>query len=119
MAIGVWASAWFADRAGETDRIVSAWEKAMIDAEREPGPAEVAKGPQPSQARTVQRGPRPAIPAGLRSHEYTDAQLIDLCQWLMADRLPLDRTERIDQALRELGFKRRGSRIVERLARAA
>jgi hypothetical protein len=36
----------------------------------------------------------------------------------MTDRLQRDRTERIEEAMRELGFQRKGSRITERLGRA-
>lgn len=60
----VWASGWFADRAGETDRIVSAWEKAMIDANREPEPAEVLPPPYVVSTPSVARGfDRRCLPA--------------------------------------------------------
>jgi very-short-patch-repair endonuclease len=117
----VWSSAWFADRDSETDRIVEAWEEAMRHSDRDqrheppaPPPVVVAPPPQP----LVRRGPRPLVPVGLSTHQYSDTQLIALCRWLMTDRLQRDRTERIEEALRELGFKRKGSRIVERLHRA-
>ncbi|SFT98130.1 AAA domain-containing protein [Actinopolyspora lacussalsi subsp. righensis] len=127
----VWASAWFADREGETERIVKAWEQAMIDAEREPAPAVPDKPESPGNTGdtgdtgdtgppevTITRGPRPAITPGLRIADYDEKELVELCGWLLTDRLPLDRQERIEQAMRELGFKRKGSRIVERLTRA-
>ena len=113
----VWASAWFADRAGETDRIASVWEKAMIDADREIEP-EVVAASQATEVPGVQRGPRPDVPPGLKSTEYTDAQLIAVCRWLLTDRLQLDRIDRVDEALHELDFKRRGSRIVPKLHHA-
>jgi hypothetical protein len=117
----VWASAWFADRAGETDRIASVWEKAMIDVDREAEPEiepEVVAALEATHTCGVQRGPRPDVPPGLKSDEYTDAQLVALCRWLLADELQLDRVERVDEALHELDFKRRGRRIVPRLQRA-
>jgi very-short-patch-repair endonuclease len=115
----VWSSAWFADREGETDRIVKAWERAVVDADREPEP-EVPHNSfvSPLPEVTVTRGPRPNVPPGLRIQDYSDGQLIGLCRWLMTDKLQLDREERLEQARNELGFKRRGSRIVERLTRA-
>jgi very-short-patch-repair endonuclease len=115
----VWSSAWFADRQGETDRIVKAWEDAMhaADSGEQRRPVPHSAVPDRPQT-TVRRGPRPPVVPGLKTHEYTDAQLIHLCRWLMTDRLQRDRTERIEEAMRELGFQRKGVRIVERLTRA-
>jgi hypothetical protein len=112
-------AAWFADRHGETDRIVKAWEAAMRTADSGVRTV-VAVRPvlRPPVRPTVDRGPRPPVVPGLKSHEYTDDELIRLCRWLMTDRLQRDRTERIEEAMRELGFQRKGSRITERLGRA-
>ncbi|MFI6028132.1 AAA domain-containing protein [Amycolatopsis magusensis] len=113
----VWSSAWYADRTGETDRIVKAWEEAMLhgDREPEPSPRPVVRTPVPAAS---ERGPRPPVRPGLKIQEYSHAQLTEICGWLMTDRLLLDREDRIEQVLRELGFQRRGSRIVERLGHA-
>ncbi|PRW65236.1 AAA domain-containing protein [Actinopolyspora mortivallis] len=116
----VWSSAWFADREGETERIVKAWEQAMLDADHTPSPPPVREEPREPDPpeETVPRGPRPAIAPRRSIKEYSEEELVELCRWLMTDRLPLDREERIGQAMRELGFQRRGPRIVERLSRA-
>ncbi|RJQ90617.1 AAA domain-containing protein [Amycolatopsis panacis] len=114
----LWSSAWFADPGAETDRIVKAWEQAM--AELDVGPVEeVPLQPVavPSAAAT-ERGPRPDVPAGLSIQDYSETQLIGLCVWLMSDRLLLDRDVRLQQAMTELGFKRRGQKILTRLTRA-
>ncbi|MER5388557.1 AAA domain-containing protein [Saccharopolyspora sp. NPDC002686] len=113
----VWSSSWFADPTGEAERIAEAWEQAMIDADREL-PAVVPEPEDPTPQPHVERGPRPSVLAGLKTNDYTDADLIAICRWLTTDQLPLDREERINQALKELGFRRRGSRIVARLTRA-
>ncbi|GAA3359919.1 AAA domain-containing protein [Saccharopolyspora gregorii] len=115
----VWASAWFADRAGETEKIVKAWEEAMRDADAEPvaePPAEPARksGPSPES----RRGPRPDVLPGQPMDKYTDRELIGLCRWLLGDGLQLDREERITQAMAELGKAKRGRVIVQRLTRA-
>jgi hypothetical protein len=41
-----------------------------------------------------------------------------LASWLLSDGFQLDRDTRINQAITELGFKKRGRVIVERLTRA-
>ncbi|HVV11321.1 AAA domain-containing protein [Amycolatopsis sp.] len=117
----LWSSAWFADPAGETDRIVAAWEKAMADADVA-GPAEMrAADPLPRAAPAppvIRREPRPNVPSGLRIQDYSERQLVQVCRWLMTDGLLLDKDERLQEAMTELGFRRRGSLIVERLGRA-
>ncbi|WP_432849125.1 AAA domain-containing protein [Amycolatopsis sp. CA-161197] len=115
----LWSSAWFADPVGETDRIVAAWEKAMADADAEPAVVEQIVPAAPVVAAVpVARGPRPDVPAGLKIQEYTQRQLIGICRWLMSDGLLLDHDDRLQQVMTELGFRRRGSLIVERLSRA-
>ncbi|HEX5120595.1 MAG TPA: AAA domain-containing protein [Pseudonocardiaceae bacterium] len=111
----VWSSAWFADRDGETDRIVRVWEAAMRGGDEPRQPASVVTPPPKI---TIMRGPRPPVSPGRKTNEYSDAELISLCRWLLTDRLQRDRTERIEEAMRELGFQRKGSRIVQRLTRA-
>lgn len=116
----MWASAWFADRVGETDKIIKAWEDAMRDADRatpapEPGRRPVSVSEPAPESR---RSPRPDVRSGLRTDDYNDTDLIAICRWLLSDGLQLDREERLSQALRELGFKRRGRKIVDRLSRA-
>ncbi|OXM71194.1 AAA domain-containing protein [Amycolatopsis vastitatis] len=115
----VWSSAWFADPEREADNIVVAWHQAMAEADAAPAAEPEHALPQRSEPPpAVARGPRPRVPAGLSIQEYTERQLIEICRWLMSDGLLLDRDERLRQAMAELGFRRRGERIVERLSRA-
>jgi hypothetical protein len=44
--------------------------------------------------------------------------VVSICQWLLRDGLPLDRDTRIKQAITELGFKQRRSKIVQRINEA-
>lgn len=115
----LWSSAWFADPAKETERIIAAWQQAMDEAD---APVEEAPVPdddiQLAEEVSVTRGPRPRVIPGLSIQQYTERQLIDVCRWLMTDRLHLSRDERLTQAMTELGFQRRGPRIVERLTAA-
>lgn len=131
----VWASAWFADPETEIQKITSAWRVAVVESAPRPNPrvqpppattsARLGLGPleqpnppeQPVGGHGVDREPRPDVPAGLSIDDYTDQQLIALCLWLIGDGMALDREERLTQAMRELGFKRRGRKITERLTR--
>jgi very-short-patch-repair endonuclease len=114
----LWASAWFADPVAETVKIVESWKRAMDYADSEPVPVAIVTPEFDTAELLSDRRARPNVQAGLKTQEYSDSQLIGICHWLMTDRLLLDREERVDQALRELGYKRRGSLIVGRLQRA-
>ncbi len=114
----VWSSAWFADPEREAENIVVAWHEAMAAVDTAVAPA-AEPAPRPADPPPVAvRGPRPPVPAGLSIQEYPERQLIEICRWLMRDGLLLDADQRLTQAMSELGFRRRGPRIVERLSRA-
>lgn len=137
----VWASAWFSDPEREAQRIIGAWRAAVAEHDAEwhdpsppralarlglripespiaAQPSEPNPVPTPAVQRPSGRGPQPDVPYGLPIDDYTKRELIALCRWLVSDRLPLDRQQRITQAMDELGFQRRGKKIVERLGRA-
>ncbi len=62
--------------------------------------------------------PRPRIRVGLKIAEYADYELEDVFSWLLSDELFTTRDARIEQAMRELGFSRRGKNIIDRLTTA-
>jgi very-short-patch-repair endonuclease len=113
----IWSTDWYRDPAGETARLVARWRQAVDRADHAPQPR-ITPDPLP-RARPVapasQRGPRPSVPSGLRIGDYSDHHLISLCVWLLSDQLQRDRDERIQEAMSELGFRKRGSIIVRRL----
>jgi very-short-patch-repair endonuclease len=112
----IWASDWFANPEAETARVVECWREAIADAERDPEPAPpVEVRPADDLTAGAERGPRPSVPRRGKIDEYADREISAICHWLLSDRLPLDRETRIDQAIQELGFKRRGRKIVERI----
>lgn len=118
----VWASAWFSDPQREEQRIVEAWQAAAHDINHAAStPAETTAAPHaaPTAATPVVRAqPRPGLVPGFTIDNYPTADLVALFCWLMSDGRLLDHEERMKQARDELGFKRRGSRIDERLRHA-
>ncbi|GLY53004.1 AAA domain-containing protein [Lentzea sp. NBRC 102530] len=117
----LWASDWFRDSDAQLEAIVASWEKAMIDADRvavvgassAPRPTVVVEKPR--------RGPRPVfLPPPKRPQivHYTGAELVQLCCWLLTDRLQVDRDTRIEQAVAELGFGRKTSKMEQLLGEA-
>lgn len=123
----VWASAWFADPEMETQKIITAWRTAVADCDAEQDRSAPTGIPSAAlriletlaAARSaIHRGPSHHVPPGLTIDDYTDRQLIAVCRWLISDGLAVDREDRIRQAMHELGFKRKGRKIVERVTRA-
>jgi hypothetical protein len=83
-------------------------------------PATTAPPPKPQQV-VVERGPRPeflSLPRRLKIDDYLGRELVELCLWLLTDRLQVDRDTRIGQAIDELGFRRRTTKMEQRIGNA-
>ncbi|HEX7298873.1 MAG TPA: AAA domain-containing protein [Solirubrobacteraceae bacterium] len=111
----IWSQDWFDDRAGEIEKAVVAY-RAAID-----GATSVAATAPPSPPTTAtqpERGPRPDVYAWGEIDDYSDAELQALVRWIESDTLLRSREELIAEVMSELGFTRRGSKIVGRIAAA-
>ncbi len=112
----IWATDWFRDPEAATRRALDAYSAAVNDrgpeVDRFPvvavTPAEGAV--EPAFTRT---GPRPPGMGGGRPiDEYTPPQLIEFARWVASDGLLRTEAELIDEMIGELGYKRRGAKIV-------
>lgn len=115
----IWSTEWFRNRDEETERAVKAWKKAVELADKgtttrpiTPRLADLGE----SQAPT--RGPKPRIRPGMGIEYYSLRQLVDLAKWITSDTLLRTDEDLMTEMRKELGFKRRGSRIDEALGRA-
>jgi very-short-patch-repair endonuclease len=111
----VWASEWFSDPHAQIARIVQRWREASAEPLAQPPPR-----PAPTTAPDIpgidaRRGPRPPAPRRGTIDEYGFEEIVSICRWLLQDGLLLNRDTRIDQAIEQLGFQRRGSKIVQRI----
>ena len=120
----LWSTDWFQDPERETTRIVEHWERACREAENdvqqeddEPR-APLATPVISAEDEIARRGRRPRLARWDRIADYSDSDLHKLALWLLKDDLALTRDDRINQAIAELGFQRRGKIIVERLSKA-
>ena len=68
----------------------------------------MSAGPNP-------HGPMPPIEPGHPISDYTQDQLVALATWIQSDTLLRTEDELVEALMYELGFKRRGKRIEERL----
>ena len=120
----IWSIEWFRDRDKEVERAVEAWKRACKNTDRgDPAPArDIGAEEKPTEARlpdlTASRGPRPRISRGLPIAEYTQADLVTLAQWILSDTLLRTDADMLSEMMQELGFGRRGRRIVEAIEEA-
>jgi hypothetical protein len=64
------------------------------------------------------RGPRPSLRPGQPITEYSDRQLASVIRWIESDTLLRTEDELLAAFVSELGYRRRGPRIVEAFQRA-
>ena len=113
----IWSTEWFRDPEGQADLALDAWRKAVELADETDAGVQVANVPEPSPTGVSvapvepERGPRPALRAGLPITEYSMRDLVALARWLNSDTLLRTDDELLLDMRRELGFKRGGSRI--------
>jgi very-short-patch-repair endonuclease len=120
----IWSTDWFLRREDEVRRTLKAFADAVehadaLDNHAVPSETAPATEPTPSAVPAARpRDPRPSVPPGLDIDDYSPSQLQSLVRWVLSDgRLPTD-DEIITELTRELGFHRKGSRIVEALTAA-
>ncbi|MFE0686569.1 AAA domain-containing protein [Streptomyces xiamenensis] len=120
----VWAADWFRDPEKESARVLAAWRAAAaavgepLSSVDDPAIHPVAPAVVLPDPPTARRAPRPALPSHRSIKDYTDRELYRLALWILGDGFQLDRDARIGEAIAELGFKKRGRIIVERLTQA-
>lgn len=118
----IWSTEWFRNREQEIQRTLEAWECAIADADKINLPIQLPAsrsepGSKPQNNIPHRKGPRP-VQQGLPIKEYPQESLVELINWIKSDGRLLTDRDLLDIAVRELGFKRKGSRIVEALNKA-
>jgi very-short-patch-repair endonuclease/DNA polymerase III delta prime subunit len=120
----IWSQDWFSDKQSEIDRATRAYESALRQADNAQPEVDSQRGSwhQPPETVTTaagnqfdgrhSRGPRPISVGRLSIDEYSEAELALLIQWIESDTLLRPKEQLIDEAMRELGFQRRGKKIV-------
>jgi very-short-patch-repair endonuclease len=117
----VWSTDWFNDRERELDRIEAAYRKALATSGeahlnlREPtaeaSPASSGQNGKPAS----RQGRCPARPPYRSINEVSDRTLRDLFAWIASDGRLRTNDDMIGEMIRELGFTRRGARIIDRI----
>lgn len=118
----IWSTDWFTRREEEVQRTLRAFEAAVaeadapeqVDVRAVAAPAETAvTSPAPTTAPQTTRSARPPVPAGRGSiADYTQTELRALVRWVRSDGLLHTNQEIVAEVTRELGFARRGAKIL-------
>jgi very-short-patch-repair endonuclease/DNA polymerase III delta prime subunit len=123
----IWSTDWWRDPNPQIEAVVSAYEDALVSSRRGSEPQSVAQGisakaPNDQTIRdnvntvvATPQVPRPSFRRGLPIGEYSFAQLLAVILWINSDDVVRTHDEILDIAIKELGYARRGSKIVARL----
>ena len=121
----IWSTDWFNDPEREARKVVEAYHQAVADIDagqsqpvadqqaREQVAAKVADLGKPRR-----NGTRPRVRTGAPITDYEHRELVALAQWVTSDGLLRTEGQIVDEMIGELGYKRRGKRIVAALERA-
>jgi very-short-patch-repair endonuclease len=119
----IWSQDWFNDKQRETDKALGAYTAAVAAADGEADETTVPAGlPAAASSRPAddapQRDPRPPLRRHQSIVEYSQAELRSLVRWIESDTLLRTQEQLLNAMVDELGFSRRGKRIVDALTRA-
>ena len=117
----IWSTDWFTDADACVAKARVAYDRAVAatdaSARLDTGPAapaqHVARGRALQSATDApqRRGPRPNLAPGLPITAYSDRQLVAMIRWIESDTLLRTEDQLFEEFMKELGFRRRGSRI--------
>jgi very-short-patch-repair endonuclease len=113
----IWSQDWFFYREQEVTRAVAAYQAAVAAADRaDAGEPAVVSRPAPAveatPSETQGRGRCPVALGRSPITEYSAAELVRLVRWIESDTLLRTEDELLHEAVRLLGFDRKGHRIV-------
>lgn len=124
----IWSQDWFANREREIEKARAAYRAAVDAADRQAAAgsgstARVRRAVPPVRPMQVPaggrpRGPRPNLSPRGSIDAFTDRELQVMVRWIESDTLLRSRDDLIRAVMQELGFARRGSKIVRRIGAA-
>ena len=118
----IWSTEWFRHKEDEIDRLEESYHRAIAkrdgDSSRSEPDVPPDDSPDPARLTTPQLGRSGNPPSIGRSKidDYSEREIRNLLNWIESDGLLRTKFELFDEAVKSLGFARRGPRITERLA---
>jgi very-short-patch-repair endonuclease len=124
----IWSTEWFNDRERAVARVVEAYREAVraVDSNGDsmgftektvPRPSAASASP-PVAERPSRQGSRPGVPRFRPIDEYAHKQIVAIVRWIKSDTLLRTDAELLTEVMSELGFTKRGSKIVSRIQAA-
>ncbi len=123
----IWSTDWFMNAGDEIARAIEAYQAAVEAADREdaagddlPPSPPLAPAREPAQAATpsTRSARRPVLMNRDSIEQYSEDELVRLLKWLESDGLLRTNDQLMDLMVEELGFERRGARIVAKVEAA-
>ena len=117
----IWSQEWFQHRESEIVSAVEAYKQAIrISDEKLNSTSSVDEVSVPKEKiyNNPERKKRPSIMRLPEISDYSRTDLAELIQWLESDTLVRTKEQLIDEAVKELGYARRGPRIIAALEQA-
>lgn len=107
----IWSTDWFNNPSAEVERIVRAYKMALQGqpVERD---EKVVNAPEWRANEVRQRSARPIIQAGTPIDYYHESTLVSLLKYIRSDRILRTREEELTELIKELGYSKRGARIL-------
>jgi len=113
----IWSTDWWNDSQNEVRKVLDAFQRALRNEPvSEASTLEYLADERTSPARPYWHHD---VPKGLSISEYDPEELEDLACWINCDGRLRTEDEVVEEMIVELGFKRRGARIIRELRRAA
>lgn len=119
----IWSTDWFTRRDEEIARAVAAFEAAVSASDRPSAHRDGLPSRQASQSALEpdtgpMRGRRPTLGRRPSISDYSRDELQKLVKWIRSDNQLRTDDEILDEAIEELGFDKRGSRIIAAIRKA-
>jgi len=128
----IWSTDWFGNRQAEIERVLASYDCALKRVGKGEDCCDLGKSTDESLeipriipaltklpvSEHCRQEPRPYIVHESNVADHTMETLVRLVRWLESDGRNRTRNELIEELVRELGYKRRGRRIIARLEQA-
>jgi very-short-patch-repair endonuclease len=132
----IWSSEWFHNKDKAVEKVMAAYERALKTSDwgdgddpptvrqqsDSPGPSDddrpSAKAIEPDGWATLREGPKPTVYYGEPIDTYSQKQLVRLAKWIESDGMLRTEDELLADMMFQLGYRRRGSKIVAALMAA-
>lgn len=118
----IWSTDWFRDPDREVRKARAAYDRAVAAADRRdvvvPRPAPDPDPLPADEPLPVRRKRRPPIGRGLPITQYSQRELVRLVAWIESDGLLRTEDDLVGEVMNELGFRRRGVRILATVRQA-